>query len=175
MPDECSSVNLLRGSVDGLPAGISCRLARPPDYPRNVRRGTTVILRAFDLRGGAAIRGQPKPYDFTTNVWKQALKGRDANILRPRSIAGILCWILPKQVISDFVCAATSQGMECQLVALSRAQTIVAVDRGATHIVGPSQLVEASALQRGIGAAQWQHTGFAPQSMHANFGRQTYM
>ena len=79
----------------------------------------------------------------TANVWKQPFKGGDADFLRPRSIAGILCWILPKQVISDFVCAATPPGIEYMYpsVAISSAQITVAVDRGATHIAGPSQLV----------------------------------
>ncbi len=102
-----------------------------------------MALRAFDLRGGTAVRRQPKPYNFTANVWKQPFKGGDADFLRPRSIAGILCWILPKQVISDFVCAATPPGIEYMYpsVAISSAQITVVVDRGATHIAGPSQLV----------------------------------
>ena len=47
--------------VDDVPACITRCLARPTDHPCNVRGGAILVLGAFDFRGRAAVRGQPKP------------------------------------------------------------------------------------------------------------------
>ena len=114
------------------------------------------MLRTFDFRGRAAVRGQPKPYNFTANVRQQPLECRDAGLQRPRPIAVELRRVVPEQVISDFVCH--NHGGRCGGDVVLCSSVVRKEEEGGrdggreggrerqrdteTHIDGPPQLLE---------------------------------